>query len=93
MLVAESTMFITVATTLSVFKISPVKESGKYVTPVAEQTDGLIRYPPLVQFPAFSDNQFYSLLSVASHPVSFKCDIKPRCARAEALVRAAIESR
>ena len=46
LLVAESTLFITVATMLSVFKFSPVEENGKFVMPPVQQTDGLIRYAP-----------------------------------------------
>lgn len=41
-------MFITVATMLSTFSISPVVENGKHVMPSVKQTDGLIRCAPAV---------------------------------------------
>ena len=47
--VAETTMFITIVTMLSVFSISPVVENGQYVMPCVKQTDGLIRYAPIPQ--------------------------------------------
>ncbi|KIP12644.1 hypothetical protein PHLGIDRAFT_61362 [Phlebiopsis gigantea 11061_1 CR5-6] len=69
-LLAESTLFITIATMLSVLKFSPVEENGRYVMPPVQQTDGLV-----------------------SHPVPFQCNINPRSAHAEELVRSAVEMR
>ena len=89
LLVAESTLFITVATMLSVFKFSPVEENGKFVMPPVQQTDGLIRYAPTPHLSMVSD-----CCSIrASHPAPFQCSIKSRSAHAESLVRSAVEMR
>ncbi|KAK7469045.1 hypothetical protein VKT23_003539 [Stygiomarasmius scandens] len=43
---AESVLFLAIATTLSVFDISPVKNAeGRKINPSGEYTSGLIRYP------------------------------------------------
>ncbi|KAI0253130.1 cytochrome P450 [Lactifluus subvellereus] len=60
---ADTTVWLSIATALAVFRISKVVEEGVEVTPEGGYID-----------------------SVISHPVQFKCGIKPRSPWAEALI-------
>ncbi|KAH9962375.1 cytochrome P450 [Russula dissimulans] len=60
---ADLTVWLVIATSLAVFRVSKVVEKGVEITPEARYTDTII-----------------------SHPEKFKCSIKPRSARAEALI-------
>ncbi|EJC98991.1 cytochrome P450 [Fomitiporia mediterranea MF3/22] len=61
---ADASLYLTIAQSLSVFNISKVVENGKEVEPVVAFTPGIV-----------------------SHPLEYRTSVKPRSAKAEALIR------
>ncbi|KAI0332487.1 cytochrome P450 [Cubamyces sp. BRFM 1775] len=67
---ADASVFMAIAMSLAVFKISKVVENGQVLEPSTDYTSGTV-----------------------SHPPAYKCDIKPRNAKAEALLKALMENK
>jgi hypothetical protein len=67
---------------LAVFDISKVVENGVEITPEVDPSTGTIRYA--VHHIAFA---VLVLICAPSHPKPFKCSIKPRSAKAIALIQ------
>jgi len=77
---ADSTLFITCATSLAVLNVDKHVEGGKPVMPVHDYTTGTIRFVAAIQPGSISD-WFHS------HPKEFKCTITPRSEKAWALLQ------
>lgn len=76
---------------LAVFDVSKaIGEDGKIIEPAVEFTSGTIRYV-FVFFPRLFNSAW--LTYTCSHPKPFKCSIKPRSAKAEALILSVDEQR
>jgi hypothetical protein len=86
MYLAEASLYSCVSMSLSVFDIEKATENGVPITPVHENTSGIIR--------CVSDLTFFSLFFCLhqliplhdSYPKPFKCVIKPRSEKAMSLI-------
>ena len=81
--VADASIFLSVTNVLSVFDISKAVENGVEVVPEIAVTSGVIR---LVYLLNGRNRQNLKNLFSFSHPIPFKCNVKPRSAKAESLI-------
>ena len=92
--VADATVFLAISSVLATLHISRVIEDGKEVVPVHESSSGGI-------WSVFTATKCLYALSglntrdyiASSHPLPFKCSVKPRSANVEHLIHVATEDR
>lgn len=90
MYLAEASLYSCVSMSLSVFDIKKAVENGVPITPVHENTSGIIRYVSGLTFLSSffcwiaGSHKLNSFLN--SYPKPFKCVIKPRSEKAVSLI-------
>lgn len=78
---ADQSLFITCAMVLAAFEINQVvDEHGRAIVPEVAYKSGTIWYARPNFSTTLTDDRIFS------HPKPFQCDIKPRSAKAEALI-------
>ena len=84
---ADAMMFLVASFVLAAFDIQKAEVDGKVITPVVAQSTGAVRYVCTAPMCC----SWLNGLMWSSHPLPFKCSIKPRSPDVETLVRAAME--
>lgn len=80
--VADSTIWLMDAMTLATFDIAMAQdEHGRNIVPEVSYSGGLVRC-------VFFSMRITLIGEIPSHPLPFKCTIKPRSSRAAALIEA-----